>query len=67
MMNIRGKYHSNPSTTYSDIVIQNKCQWTTGSIMGICWGVGPATFSKVTLFSVAEVFCGLPQSFEGDD
>jgi len=28
-----------------------------------------ALFSKVTLFSLSEVFCGLPQSssFEGDD
>ena len=24
----------------------------------LCWDVGPALFSKVTLFSLPEVFCG---------
>jgi len=24
----------------------------------LCWDVGPALFSKVTLFSLQEVFCG---------
>jgi len=34
----------------------------------LCWGIGPAVFSKVTLFSLPEAFCMLPRaSFEGDD
>ena len=27
-----------------------------------CWDVGPALFSKVILFSLPEVFCGLPRA-----
>ena len=36
----------------------------------LCRDVGPAVFSKVTLFSLPEVFCGLytqSSSFDGND
>jgi len=42
--------------------------WLSGSFTEnwLCWNAGPALFSKVTLFSLPEVFCG-PQIYQKCD
>ena len=37
---------------------QSSTEWIYYGKNWLCWDVGPALFSKVTLFSLPEVFCG---------
>jgi len=41
---------------------QSSIEWIFNEKNWLRWDVGPALFSRVTLFSLAEAFCGLPRA-----